>query len=90
MELNKKDIYNKTINVREDMAKNAFAKIEWEIAKAVDEGKLEIFIKDITISLTSVEELRNSGFRIKLYYGDIDNYSNFYQGYLCISWKPTL
>ena len=90
MEFNKKDIYNKTIEVRKNIAKNALAKIEWKIANAVDEGKLEIFVKDITISLASIEELRNRGFCIKLYCGDVDNYSNFYQGYLCISWKPTL
>ena len=90
MELNKKDVYNKTIEARKEKAKKDLEIIKNKIDEAVGEGKMEVFLYDITIDNISVEELRSYGFRVHLFSGDIDDYGNFYQGFIKISWKPTL
>jgi len=89
-ELNRKDVYDKTVKIRKEKAKKDLEVIKNKIDKAVEEGEMGVYLHDITIDNISVEELRSRGFRVHLFSGDIDDYGNFYQGFIKISWKPTL
>lgn len=90
MELNKKYVYNKTIEARKEKAKNDLEIIKVRIDEAAAAGEMEVCIPNMTVEETAIEELKTCGFRIKIFAEDMDDYGHFYQGFIRISWKPTL
>ena len=90
MELNKKDVYNKTIEARKEKAKKDLEIIKTRINDAAAAGEMEVCISNMTVEETAIEELRTCGFRVKIFAEDMDDYGHFYQGFIRISWKPTL
>lgn len=90
MELNKKDVYNKTIEARKEKAKKDLEIIETRIADAAAAGEMEVCILNMTLEEVTIEELKVRGFRIRIISEDMDDYGHFYQGFIRISWKPTL
>lgn len=90
MELNKKDVYNKTIEARKEKAKKDLEIIKVRINDAAAAGEMEVWIFNMTIEESVIGKLRESGFRIKISPEDMDDYGHYYQGFIKISWKPTL
>ena len=90
MELNKKDVYNKTIEARKEKAKKDLEIIKNKIDDAAAAGEMEVCILNMTLEEDIIEELKVHGFRIRIASEDMDDYGHFYQGFIKISWKPTL
>lgn len=90
MELNKKDVYNKTIEARKEKAKKDLEIIKVRIDDAAAAGEMEVCILNMTLEEATIEELKVRGFRIRIVSEDMDDYGHFYQGFIRISWKPTL
>lgn len=90
MELNKKDIYNKTIEARKEKAKKDLEIIKTRINDAAAAGEMKVCILNMALEEDTIEELKVRGFRIRIVSDDMDDYGHFYQGFIKISWKPTL
>lgn len=60
--------------------------IEEKILKEAAEGEFETYYAE-TVTTEVIDKLRAMGYKVKVVSSDIDDYGNFYPGFIRIDWK---
>lgn len=84
--INANEARTKTEKSLEKEAEDDLKKICSEIEKECEKGNYELNYRGI-VGSEAISVLRNKGYKVKYSCGEFDDFGNFYEGYIKISWR---
>lgn len=81
------EVIKETIIARKKKEDKNVAEVWIEIEKAASAGHNTICLQNTILSKKTIEKFRREGFLVKVTNSSMDDWGNFYNGWIEISWK---
>lgn len=81
------EVIKETIIARKKKEDKNVAEVWAEIEEAASAGYNTICLQDIMLNKETIEDFRKEGFLVKISSASMDDWGNFYNGWIEISWK---
>lgn len=85
----KEKLIKMTLAARKEKADKDFLEIWDEMCKAASAGRYEVIFHDKVLDKDTIAALREQGFEVKTWSGEIDDWGNYYAGWTKIYWRAS-